>query len=236
MEIERRAVMKVLAGVAMALSGLGSTGRSRLGASRLALRRVDPSDAPHLQAIMNACVLGTGAFHGECSEWALAWAVDFIRRCPETVVLTVDNLPVAFHEVPTIRSAPAPLAADATNAEREKYALRERNRTTFRLTAAGVRADVLSLAEAVAMFRRVLYYAFRAAHRQGFESGECYAPWEQHPKLARKWTDYPGCELVEAPSISAVNGRSVYWLRWRLDDVIAALALEGAGEERLDVA
>jgi hypothetical protein len=95
---------------------------------------------------------------------------------------------------------------------------------------------VLSLDQAVAMFRRVLYYGFRAARRQGFEVGEGFFPWEHHPHMPRRWTDYPGCELVDTPSISPINGRAVYRLRWRLDDVIPALAAEGAGSEALDVA
>jgi hypothetical protein len=86
------------------------------------------------------------------------------------------------------------------------------------------------------MFRRVLYYGFRAAARQGFLYGECRAPWDQHPKLARKWTEYPGCELLEAPSRTQGVGRDWFWLRWRLADVIAALAAEGAAQEQLDVA
>jgi hypothetical protein len=114
--------------------------------------------------------------------------------------------------------------------------VRQESRTTFRITAAGVRADQLALAEAVQMFRRILYYTFRAAQAQGFVFGECYAPWEQHPKLARKWTEYPSCALVAAPARAQGSGRDVYLLRWRLDDVIRALADEGAGAEGLDVA
>lgn len=86
------------------------------------------------------------------------------------------------------------------------------------------------------MFRRVLYYGFRAAARQGFVYGECRVPWERHPKFARRWTDYPSCELVEAPSRAQQAGRDVFWLRWRAADVINALGAEGAGEEQLDVA
>jgi hypothetical protein len=159
-----------------------------------------------------------------------------LTRCPETIVLTAGTLPIAFQEVPTIRPALAPLPPDASDVERARYATRQRNRTRFHLTAAGVRTDVLSAAEAVAMFRRVLYYGFRAARRQGFEVGEGFFPWEQHPHMPRRWTDYPGCELVDVPSVSPVDGRAVYRLRWRLDDVIPALAAEGAGSEALDVA
>jgi hypothetical protein len=54
--------------------------------------------------------------------------------------------------------------------------------------------------------------------------------------MPRKWTDYRGCVLIEAPSVSPVDGRAVYRLRWRLDDAIAALEAEGAGTEALDVA
>ena len=85
------------------------------------------------------------------------------------------------------------------------------------------------------LFRRVLYYGFRAAREQGFEHGQCYAPWDQHPRMPRRWTEYPSCELVEQPSFSQTDGRALYWLRWRLSDVIAALEAEGAGAEQLDV-
>jgi hypothetical protein len=54
--------------------------------------------------------------------------------------------------------------------------------------------------------------------------------------MARRWTDYPGCVLVDTPSVSPVDGRTVYRLRWQLDEVITALAAEGAGTEALDVA
>ena len=152
------------------------------------------------------------------------------------MVLTLADLPVAFLELPTIRAALPPLPDDASLEEQERYQIRQTNRTTLQLHAAGVRTDVLSAADAVAMFRRVLYYGFRAARGQGFEDGEGLFPWERHPSMPRKWTAYPGCVLVEPPSVSAVDGRAVYWLRWHLDDAIAALVNEGAGTEALDVA
>jgi hypothetical protein len=85
------------------------------------------------------------------------------------------------------------------------------------------------------MFRRVLYYGARAARDLGYEYLECLAPWDQHPKMPRKWTDYPGCELIEPGAYSQTDGREIYWLRWSLDDMISGLAEEGAGKEQLDV-
>jgi hypothetical protein len=197
---------------------------------------VASGDAEHLQAMMNSCVRTDGAFHGKCSEWSLQWASELLSRCPGTVVLTAGTLPIAFQEVPTIRPPLAPLSPEASEAERARYETRNANRRRFHLTAAGVRTDLLSPAEAVTMFRRVLYYGFRAARSQGFEVGEGFFPWEHHPHMPRKWTAYPGCELVDAPSISPVDGRALYRLRWQLDDVIPALAAEGAASEALDVA
>lgn len=236
MEIERRAVMRLLAGAAVFASGLEFGLARRARGAVLAMRTVIPSDASQLRTMMNACVTGDGAFHGKCGDWSLDWAAQLVSRCPNTVVLTLGDLPVAFQEVPTIRPALAPLAPNADDAERAKYAVRRKNRTTFQLSAAGVRADVLSAVDAVGLFRRALYYGFRAARRQGFEYGEGYFPWEQHPSMPRKWTDYPGCTLVETSPRNALDGRAVYWLRWNLDEAIAALASEGAGTETLDVA
>jgi hypothetical protein len=85
------------------------------------------------------------------------------------------------------------------------------------------------------MFRRLLYYGAKAARDLGYDYLECLAPWDQHPKMPRKFTDYPGCELTQPVSYSQAGGRDLYWLRWNLDDMITALAEEGAGEEQLDV-
>jgi hypothetical protein len=97
-----------------------------------------------------------------------------------------------------------------------------------------VRDDVLSAKESVEMFRRVLYYGAKAARDLGYEYLECLAPWDQHPKMPKKWTDYPGCQLIEPVSYNQADGRDIYCLRWNLDDMVAALAAEGAGEEQLD--
>lgn len=236
MHFERRAVMRLFASVAVGASGFGGLLRNRALGATLALRSVTAADAPFVQAIINMCVRDDGAFHGKCGDWSAEWAAEFVARAPQSVVLTLASLPVAFVEVPTIRPSLTAPPADAPEATRARYALRQANRKRFHLTAAGVRTDVLSAAESVAMFRRVLYYGFRAARRQGFETGEGFFPWEQHPQMARKWTDYPGCTLVEPPSISAVDGRAVYRLRWNLDEAIVALAAEGAATEALDVA
>ena len=236
MEIHRRAVIKLLAGGVVALLQPGAR-RAHAANASLALRTVTAADATNLQAIMNASVTGSTAFFGPCGEWSLDWATDFLRNRPYSVLITLNTLPVALVEVPTIRPELPALKADASDADKEKYRLGEQNRTTFRLAAAGVRSDRLSATDAVAMFRRALYYGFRAARRQGFVRGEARVPWEQAQLMQRKWTDYPSCELVEAPSrAQEKGGQDWYWLRWQLDDVISALAAEGAGVEALDVA
>jgi hypothetical protein len=157
-----------------------------------------------------------------------------VRRRKESVLLTLDGVPAAFFELAPIRNPPPPPAENASAEEWEKYELRERNCRTFRLSAAGVRDDVLSAKESVEMFRRVLYYGAKAARDLGYEYLECLAPWDQHPKMPKKWTDYPGCQLIEPVSYNQADGRDIYWLRWNLDDMVAALAAEGAGEEQLD--
>lgn len=234
MGLERRTVIKLLAGAAVS-TGMSGMLRTRASANLLALRSVIPADAVFVRTIINLCVRDDGAFHGRCGDWSAAWASEFVVRAPQSVVLTLAGLPVAFQEVPTIRPAYDPPAPDAPLATWARYERRRANRLRCHLTAAGVRTDVLLAAESVLMFRRVLYYGFRAARRQGFETGEGCFPWEQHPHMPRRWTDYPGCELVEPPSVSAVDGRRIYRLRWQLDAVIAALAAEGAGAEALDV-
>jgi hypothetical protein len=168
-------------------------GRGRVG---LALRKVRRDDAEPLRSIMNGCVSDADSFHGKCDPWSTRWAEICTRRHPETVVITRAGVPVAFQEIPSIRSAIEPPAADASAEERRKYELRDQSRRVFYLQAAGVRADVLGSEEAVRMFRRVLYYGFKRARDLGYEQVECFVPCQQHPKMARAWTDYPGCELV----------------------------------------
>jgi hypothetical protein len=209
-------------------------GAADAGAVGLALRRVRLDDAGELRAMMNGCVGDADSFHGKCEPWSLRRAEIAARRHPETVVLTLDGQPVAFHEVPSIGKPAVEPAADAAEEEWEKYELRERSRRTYRLAAAGVREDLLGPGEAVEMFRRVLFYGFAAARAQGFEYADCFAPWERHPKMARAWTDYPGCELL-ARSRDQAGGRDLYWLRWRLDQATEALALEGADDAALDL-
>jgi hypothetical protein len=50
--------------------------------------------------------------------------------------------------------------------------------------------------------------------------------------MARKWTDYPGCELTQPVARNQAGGHDIYCLRWQLDQAVAALA----AEERYDVA
>jgi hypothetical protein len=234
MHLERRRFLRLLARAGALLVGARfsawASTSTALSAPALALRSVESDDAGALQAIMTSCVADADAFFGKCGEWSLGWAKELIARCPDTLVLHQDATPVAFLEVPPIRAA-APSPDAAASAEQvEAHAVRERNRTTFRVTAAGVRDDLLSREESVRVFRAVLYQGFVRARALGYEAVEAVAPWEQHPRLPRRWTEYPGCELVEPVSVSEVDGKALYWLRWTLDDAIAALAAEGAGD------
>jgi hypothetical protein len=180
-----------------------------------------------LGAIMLSCVASEASFYGKCGDWPLSWAEGLIATRPDTPVLTKDGIAIAFHEVPPMREAAPALRPDATAEERARHALRERSRRTFRVTAAGVRDDLLSPEESVAVFRQIIYLACRRARRLGYEYAECFAPWEKHPRLERKFTDYPGLELVEKVAAGQDGGPSVYWLRWRLEDAIEALEAEG---------
>ena len=152
------------------------------------------------------------------------------------LVITKDDVPVAFHELPPIPAAPPAPSPDAIQEVQAKHALRERNRKTFRVTAAGIREDLLSPEETLQTFRAIIYYTYKAALGMGYEYAECFAPWEKHPRLSRKFTDYPGCELVQPVVHSQDGGHDIYYLRWRLADAIPALEAEGANAEGLDVA
>lgn len=234
MKIGRRQVIKLLSATGLILPTLGLFGRTLARASgpTIGLRPVAPADATALQAIMTSCVNDADAFFGKCGEWPLSWAQEFIERCPNSPVLTANGAPVAFFQVPPIRPAAAQLPGNASAEERERAAVRERSRTTFRVTAAGVRFDLLGEQDSVMMFRTLLHQAFKAARALGYEAVEAWAPWEQHPLMARKWTDYPGCERTQPVAHNPEGGHDVYCLRWQLDAAIAALA----AEEQFDVA
>lgn len=231
MTIERRGFLRLLGRVAALLAGavLWPPARRGLAATTLTARTAKGRDAAALQAIMTSSVADDDAFFGKCGEWSLGWAEDMVARCPDSVVLSVRTTPVAFLEIPPIGPPLAPPAVDASAAERERYALRARNRATFRVSAAGVRDDLLSFADSVAVFRTLLFAGFRHARELGYDAVEAVAPWERHPRMTRKWTDYPGCTLVEPVSRAQGEEKDLYWLRWRLDEALTALAAEGVG-------
>jgi hypothetical protein len=229
----RRTFLKWLGGVALALSGVGVLGRRRALAlaGTLATRPVAAGDAAALQAIMTSCVADADAFFGKCGEWPLSWAEEFTRMRPHSPVITWNGSAVAFFEVPPIRPA-LPPAAHASPAEAAQQAARESRRTTFRVHAAGVRFDQFDDADAVMLFRSALLQGFRAARDLGYTHVEAWAPWEQHPLLPRRFTDYPGCELTQPVAHEQGGNGAIYCLRWNLDDAISALA----AEEHYDVA
>ncbi len=230
MNIDRRVVLKLLAAVvAQPLAGCGSSPTDRGVA--LSVRTVDAADAANLQAIMTSSVCSEDAFFGQCGEWSIDWATDMIARCPDAMVLVRDGTVIAFLEIPPIRQTLPALPDNATDEERESYAVRDRNRSTFRVTAAGIRDDLLSKEESIPVFLTLLHEGFVHARDLGFASVEAIAPWGRHPRMAKKWTDYPGCTLVEPVSYTQGEGADLYWLQWALDDAIAALAAEGAGTE-----
>ncbi len=234
MRVGRRTVIKWLGVAGLAMPGLSLFGRTLARASgpAVGMRTVAAGDAADLQAIMTSCVKDADAFFGQCGEWPLSWAQEFVLRCPNSPVLTSNGTAVAFMEVPPIKPAPAQAAENPSAEERARLELRARNRTTFRVTAAGVRFDLLGEADANTMFRTVLYEALKAARALGYEYVEAWAPWEQHPILAHKWTDYPGCELTQPVAHNQEGGHDIYCIRWQLDAAIKALA----AEERFDVA
>lgn len=205
MLMHRREVLKlVLAATTSSLAGCGSSGSSSDGGS-IVLRTVNAADATDLQAIMTSTVCDADSFFGQCGEWSLAWAEDLIARCPETVTLFRGDVMIAFMELPSIRGEVPPIPPDATDEEQRRHAVRQRNRSTFRVTAAGVRDDLLERDESVQVFLMLLYQGFVRARDLGYEHVEAIAPWERHPRMTRKWTEYPGCELAEPVSYKATH-------------------------------
>jgi hypothetical protein len=227
MRTGRRRFLQLLGSIALAVGGSGLSGRRRAGAaaSPLTARPVAPADAPALQAIMTSCVNDSDAFFGKCGVWPLSWAEEFTQTRPQSPVITWNGATVAFFEVPPIRP-PLALAANASAAEVAQHARREQRRTTFRVHAAGVRFDQFDAADAVMLFRTALLEGFRAARRLGYTHVEAWAPWDKHPLLPRKFTDYPGCELTEPVARDPAGTAAVYCLRWNLDDALGALAAE----------
>jgi len=223
----RRTFLKLLGSVILALGGGGLIGRRRALASAdsMSARPVQGGDAPALQAIMTSCVNDGDAFFGKCGVWPMSWAEEFTQTRPDSPVITWNGATVAFFEVPPIRPAIG-LASDASPAETAHHAARETRRTTFRVHAAGVRFDQLSADDSVLMFRTALLHGFRAARDLGYTHVEAWAPWDKHPMLARKFTDYPGCELTQPVAHDQVGTSAVYCLRWNLDDALNALATE----------
>ena len=201
--LDRRQLLGLFARGSTAAVGLAAGLWSRRAAglaTPLVARTIASRDAAALQTIMTVCVADGDSFFGKCGEWSRAWADDLVVRCPDSVVLTAASTTLAFLEIPPIRAPLAPLAADASLPERERHAARQRNRTTFRVNAAGVRDDVLTSAQAVRTFRALLYRSFVRARELGYETVEAVAPWERHPRLTKKFTAYPGCALVEPVS------------------------------------
>jgi len=204
--------------------------------ARLQLRQAALTDAPDIAAIMNSCVTGSDAFHGECGTWSERWAELLVQRRTESLVISVDGQLLAFIDIPPIRPTPLPLGPGANFQEIERYETKQRARETFRVTAAGIRADLLDSTESAGMFRRILYYGSKHALELGYQYAEALVPWIQHPGMPMPWTSYPGCELAAPPSISQGPGPDLYLIRWRLDTAVDALAAEGAGVEALDEA
>ena len=232
MEVGRRRFMTGLMGLIVALSNLRSSLASAT-TGRLALRSVNAGDAQILVDMMNRCVQDDDGFHGKCGAWSIGWGQKFVTQCPDSPVITLDGVPVAFLEIPPIAPPLPALPATGSEEARQKRQLAEAARATFRVSAGGVDANLVGMTDAVRLFKAILYYATRKASLMGYQYLECFAPWDQHPRLPRKFSDYPGCELVMT-STDQVTGRQVYLLRWRLDDAISALSLEGAGSEALD--
>jgi hypothetical protein len=236
MEIGRRTLLKVLGALPLLAAGIsGMWQRIAFAAAprTLALRKVTTSDAAYLEAIMNSCVSDVDAFHGKCNPWSRTWAEKLVSTCAETPIIEMNGIPVAFIEIPPIRPALSGPPADASPEELRAYELAEEGRRKFRVTSAGVRADLLSEEDAKKMFFRVLYYGAKEAQRIGYRTVEAFAPWDRHPTIQKRWDSYPGCEIVNR-SRNQKTGEYLYLLRWNLDDMVATLAAEGADDENLD--
>jgi hypothetical protein len=199
----------------------------------LGLRKVMPSDAGYLEAIMNSCISDVGAFHGKCNPWSREWAEKLISIRPETPIIEMNGIPVAFIEIPPIRQPQPEPPPNASPEERQAYERAEEARRKFRVTSAGVRSDLLDKDDATRMFLRVLYYGAKEARSLGYETVEAFAPWDRHPTLQRRWDTYPGCEIINR-SLNQKTGEYLYLLRWNLDDMVTTLAAEGADDEKLD--
>lgn len=236
MEFGRRTLLKALAALPLAIGGIpGWWQRISLAATprSLGLRTVRSSDAAYLQAIMNSCVNDIGAFHGKCNPWSREWAEKLISTRAETPIIEKNGIPVAFIEIPPIRPEPPTPPANASAEEIQAYERAEEARRKFRVTSAGVRADLLDEEEAKKMFLRVLYYGAKEAQRMGYRTVESFAPWDRHPTLQRRWDSYPGCEIVNR-SRNQKTGEYLYVVRWDLGDMVTTLAAEGADDEKLD--
>lgn len=230
MGITRRSLLRAWAGFGVLLSGFGSVWRNSASASlpSRTIARVTQSDDIALAEMMTSCVRKETSFHGKCGEWSRSWASDLIRRCPDSTVLRRNGVVVGFMEIPVMPPPQAPITNFADRKAVEAHALREKNRVIFRVTAAGIQDDLLTPEDAIQTFHDLMYHTFRRAHELGYEYVESFAPWEKHPKLAKRWVDYPGLEMVEPPSISEDGKEAMYWTRWRLVDALAALETEGA--------
>jgi len=233
MFVSRREMLRLLGAAGLALPAVYRLGRAvQAQSAALGLRSVTSADATALRDIMSICVNGTDPFYGKCGVWTLNWAQDFIGACPASIVLTQNGAVMAFMQIPPIGPAPQQLSPDATPDAQQQFAISERSRTTFRVNAGGIRADLLSTDDAVRMFYTLIYWTFKTAQQMGYAYATAWAPWEQHPLFDKKWTDYPGCTLAQ-PVVHAADGsRDMYFLQWQLD--LAVTALEA--EERFDVA
>jgi len=197
--------------------------------------RIAASDDEVLADLMNSCVRNEASFHGKCGTWSRKWARELIARCPDTVVLERgDGVTLGFLEIPPIQPKLASPNNLADRAAVAAHALQERNRVTFRVTAAGINEDLLVPEDAVRTFHDLLFHSFRRARELGYEYVESFAPWEKHPKLSKRWVDYPGLEMVEPPALGEGGEGAVYWTRWRLDDALDALVAEGLTADVID--
>lgn len=180
------------------------------------LRRVLPGDEDQLLSLMKSCVDREDSFHGLCNavEWTSMWAETAVSDRPRSVVLTVNDMIVAYFDLPS--EEPRIVGEESV----------DRHARAFWCGAAGVRMEVLGEEQSVQVFQELLYEAFSDAMSLGYECVRAAAPWEQHPYLRKPFKDYPGLMVKE---FSDEDGVTKYLLEWRLADAVQTLAAAGAG-------
>lgn len=226
MSIGRRAFLAWIRACAVTLLATPLTAARRASAQLPAgeqswkLRRVSPGDEVQLVELMRSCVDDEDSFHGLCRamEWTTAWAQAAVNDRPQSIVITLDDVVVAYMDIP----GESPQTFGEENIDHYQR--------SFWCGAAGVRKDLLGAEQASEIFQRLLYHAFTDAIALGYDNVRAAAPWPQHPYLPLPFERYPGLNVE--PFEDEEGGRK-YLLEWNLDEATKVLANEVAGTDKL---